>query len=124
MTRGLACGSAAAVLLAACSNAEPPPSLTGTWSGTITCYKMDAPLSMTIDATTPDEATMAMGEGGIFPWPASVSVDSSRTVTIKSHIPSGDAQLLTGTLDAASSSITGKMDKQLCNKFTLTRAAE
>jgi len=124
MIRGLACGSAAAVFLAACSNAEPPPSLAGAWSGTITCYKMDAPLSMTIDAAKADEATMAMGEGGIFPWPASVNVDGSRIVTIKSHIPSGDAQLLTGTLDAAGNSITGEMDKQLCNKFTLTRSAE
>ena len=124
MGRGLVCGAAAGVLLAACSNAGPPPSLAGSWAGTITCYKMDAPLSMVVDAGKPAEARMAMGEGGIFPWDASVGVDGARLVTIRSTIPSGDAQLLTGTLDAAGNTIAGEMDGQLCSKFTLTRAAE
>lgn len=123
MGRGLVCASVAAILVAGCSNAGPAPSLAGAWSGTITCYNMDAPFSMTIDAAKPGEARMAMGEGGMFPWDASVSVDGSRAVTIKSHIPSGDAQLLTGTVDTSGNAISGVMDKQLCNKFTLTRAA-
>ncbi|RYZ11079.1 MAG: hypothetical protein EON61_10740 [Alphaproteobacteria bacterium] len=89
----------------------------------MTCYKMDAPLSMAIDAANPGEAKLAMGEGGVFPWDASVTIDGSRVVTIKSRIPSGDAQLLTGTLDDAGNTIAGTMDKQLCSKFTLTRGA-
>jgi hypothetical protein len=123
MGRGLFCESAASLMLAACSAGDPPPSLAGSWEGTVTCYKMDAPLSMAIDAAKPGEAKLAMGEGGVFPWDASVTIDGSRVVTIKSRIPSGDAQLLTGTLDDAGNTIAGTMDKQLCNKFTLTRGA-
>lgn len=121
MKRPLICASAA-LTVAACSG-EPAPSLAGIWSGTITCYKMDSPLLMTVDEAVTGEAKMALGEGGMLPWDASIAIDGARLVTIKSHIPSGDAQLLTGTLDAAGSTITGTMDKQLCNKFTLKRGA-
>lgn len=123
MKRRLVCASAAVVLLSACSAGGPAPSLAGIWSGTITCYKMDAPLLMTVDEAAPGEAKMAMGEGGMLPWDASVTVDGGRVVTIKSHIESGDAQLLTGKLDSLGAVITGEMDKQLCDKFTLTRGA-
>ncbi|RYG34268.1 MAG: hypothetical protein EON93_08345 [Burkholderiales bacterium] len=122
MGRKLFCAAAAAVLIAACSNAGPAPSLAGSWSGTITCYKMDSPLSMIVDAAKPAEAKMAMGEGGVFPWDAALSIDGSRNVTIKANIASGDAQLITGVLDAGGNTIVGAMDEQLCNKFTLTRA--
>jgi hypothetical protein len=123
MKQRLICASAAALLLSACSAGGPPPSLAGSWSGTITCYSMDSPLMMTVDAAKPGEARMALGEGGMLPWDASIAIDGGRVVTIKSHIQSGDAQLLTGTLDGAGNTITGAMDKQLCNKFTLTRGA-
>ncbi len=123
MKRRLVCALAAALMIAGCSAGGAAPSLAGNWSGTITCYSMDSPLMMTVDAAAPAEAKMAMGEGGMLPWDASIGVDGARLVTIKSHIQSGDAQLLTGTLDAAGNAIVGVMDKQLCNKFTLTRAA-
>lgn len=108
-------------LAAACSASQPAPSIVGSWSGTITCYNMDSPLTMTIDAAKPSQAAMAMGDGGVFPWQATVTVDGARAVTIKSAIQSGDAQLLTGALDAAGATISGAMERQLCNKFTLTR---
>lgn len=123
MKRRLICASAAALMFAACSAGGPAPSLAGTWAGTITCYSMESPLAMTVDAARPGEAKMAMGEGGMLPWDASVAIDGARLVTIKSHIESGDAQLLTGTLDSAGNAIIGTMDKQLCSKFTLTRGA-
>lgn len=113
---------AALVFAVGCSGSTPAVSLVGSWSGTITCYSMDSPLSMTVDAATPARAAMAMGDGGVFPWDAAISVDGSR-VTIKSDIPSGDAQLLTGTVDGAGNAITGDMEGQLCSKFTLTRKA-
>ncbi len=111
----------AVALAAACSAGQPAPSLAGNWSGTITCYSMESPLSMTIDAAKPAQAAMAIGDGGVFPWEASVTVDGSRAVTIKSTIQSGDAQLLTGTLDATGTTISGAIERQLCNKFTLVR---
>lgn len=127
MKRRLACASVAALMLSgilgACSAGGPAPSLAGSWAGTITCYKMDSPLSMAVDEAKPGEAKMAIGEGGMLPWDASIKVDGARLVTIKSHVESGDAQLLTGALDVAGNVITGEMDKQLCNKFTLTRGA-
>lgn len=112
--------AAALMLSAACSGSTSAVSLVGSWSGTITCYSMDSPLSMTVDAAAPAKAAMAMGDGGVFPWDAAVTVDGAK-VTIKSDIPSGDAKLLTGTADAAGNTITGDMEGQLCNKFTLTR---
>lgn len=123
MGRRLVGGAALAVLLAACSNGEPPPSVAGTWTGTITCYGSDSPLSMSVDAAQPSKARLAIGEDGIFPWDASLAVDASGTITIKSNIASGDAQLLTGKLDGAGDVISGEMDKRLCNKFTLKRVA-
>ena len=111
----------ALALAAACSASQPAPSLAGNWSGTITCYSMESPLTMIVDATKLSQAAMAMGDGGVFPWEASVAVDGARAVTIKSTIQSGDAQLLTGTLDAAGTTISGTIERQLCNKFTLTR---
>jgi len=123
MNRRMIYASVAALIICACSAGGTEPSLAGSWSGTITCYKMDSPLLMAIDAAKPGEAKMAMGEGGMLPWDASVTVDGARLVTIKSHLQSGDAQLLTGTLDSAGDTIAGVMDKQLCNKFTLTRGA-
>lgn len=115
--------AAAAIMFAACSAGGPAPSLAGSWAGTITCYSTDSPLIMTVDAAKPAVAKMAMGEGGMLPWDASLTVDGARKVTIKSDISSGDAQLLTGTVDSAGNVITGVMDKQLCSKFTLTRGA-
>lgn len=112
--------TAALIFAAGCSGSTPAVSLVGSWSGTITCYSMDAPLTMTVDTATPAKAAMAMGDGGVFPWDAAVTVEGAK-VTIKSDIPSGDAQLLTGTADAAGNTITGNMEGQLCNKFTLTR---
>ncbi len=111
---------ASAVALAAACSGSAPASLVGTWSGTVTCYSMDSPLSMTVTAAAPSRAAMAMGDDGVFPWEAAITVDGSR-VTIKSDIPSGDAQVLTGAVDAAGNAITGEMQGQLCNKFTLTR---
>lgn len=120
MAKIMLAAAAALMLAAGCSGSTPAVSLAGSWSGTITCYSLDSPLSMTVDAATPAKAAMAMGDGGVFPWDASVVVEGS-TVTIKSDIPSGDAQLLTGTADAAGNTITGNMEGQLCNKFTLAR---
>jgi hypothetical protein len=117
------CAAVFAVMsVGACADEKPAVSLAGKWDGVITCYSMESPLQMTIDAAKPQDAVMGMGDGGVFAWDAAVTIDSSaRAVTIKSKVPSGDAQVLTGTLGADGKEIIGNMDKQLCSKFKLTR---
>ncbi len=113
----------AAASVAACTPAgESPVSLAGSWAGTVTCYKMESPLTMTIAAATPKAAEVSMGDGGVLTWAASVAFDdATHVVTIKSDAPTGDAAVLAGALAADANSITGHMDKQLCTDFKLTR---
>jgi hypothetical protein len=97
-------------------------SFAGNWAGTVTCYKMQSPLTITIAATAPKEAEVSMGDGGVLTWAASVEFDNAtRAVTIKSNVPTGDAAVLAGALAADANSISGHMDKQLCTDFKLTR---
>lgn len=141
----LACTAAlAAVSVAACTPAETKPgtkpeaaaeapkgeptptlapvSLVGVWTGTITCYKMASPLTVTIDGVAPEKAQIGQGDGGALKWTADVSVDSAaRMVTLKGPQPTADAAVIAGPLSADMTKITGKMDKQLCTDFTLTR---
>lgn len=118
-------GLASLACLGACTPAgdAAAPSLTGKWEGEITCYQMASPLTMTVDPATPAKASLSMGSGGALTWDADVSFDAlSRTATIKSTVPTGDAETITGPLSADGKTITGEMPRQLCNKFTLTRA--
>lgn len=117
------CAWALAVMsMGACAGEKTAVSLAGKWGGVITCYSIEGPLQMRLDAATPQVAVMGMGDGGVLAWDASVAFDgASRAVTIKSTVASGDAQVLTGTLSADGKEIIGTMDKQLCSKFTLTR---
>ena len=108
--------------------AEPTPpaaatvSLAGKWAGTITCYKVESPFQMTVDAAKPGEAALSRGEGGALSWPATVAVnDSARLVSLTSVGPADGAELIEGLLSEDGSSISGAMDKQLCTNFTLKR---
>lgn len=118
----LGCAAAlAGMSIAACAGEKTAVSLAGKWEGVITCYSIEGPLQMTIDAATPQVAVMGMGDGGVLAWDASVAFDdATRAVTIKSTVANGDAQVLTGTLGADGKDIVGNMDKQLCSKFKLT----
>jgi len=82
---------------------------------------MDSPLQMRIDAAVPTKASVSMGdigEGGT--WDADVSVDEAgHTVAIAAGGGMGDAALLAGKLEG--DVLSGEMEKQLCNRFTLTR---
>jgi hypothetical protein len=104
----------------------PPPlptSLAGKWAGTITCYKIDSPLQMTIVAARPNEAAMSKGERGAVSWPAAVSInETSRLVTITSTGPADGAERVEGLLSENGGLISGAMDKQLCTDFNLRRA--
>ncbi len=114
---------AASALGSACTPAAETLTLAGKWEGEITCYQMASPLTMTVDAATPAKASLSMGSGGALTWDADVSIDAAtRTATIKSTIPTGDAETITGPLSADGKTITGEMPRQLCNTFTLTRA--
>ena len=107
----------------ACTPAAETLTLAGKWESEITCYQMASPLTMTVDAATPAKASLSMGSGGALTWDADVSIDAAtRTATIKSTIPTGDAETITGPLSADGKTITGEMPRQLCNTFTLTRA--
>jgi hypothetical protein len=102
--------------------AAPSVSLAGKWAGTITCYKIEAPLQMTIDAAKPGEAVMSKGEGGALSWPATVSVSEvARLVTVVSTGPADGAERVEGLLSEDGSQISGVMDKQLCTGFSLKR---
>ncbi len=106
----------------ACADPRAAASLAGNWVGSITCYNIDTPLTVAIDAATPGTARVSMGEGGALTWEASVAFsDATRAVTITSTAPTGDAQTIAGTLDSNASSISGAMERQLCNRFKLTR---
>ena len=97
-------------------------SLAGKWAGTITCYKVESPLQMTIDAAKPGEAAMSRGEGGALSWPATVTVSEvARLVTVKSAGPNDGAELVEGLLSEDGATISGVMDKQLCTAFSLKR---
>ena len=99
-----------------------PISLAGQWAGTITCYKIESPLQMTINAAKPGEAVMSKGEGGVVSWPATVAVDNAaRMVTVSSTGPADGAERIEGLLSADGGTISGVMDKQLCTAFTLKR---
>jgi hypothetical protein len=104
----------------------PPPlptSLAGTWAGTITCYKIESPLQMTIVAARPNKATMSKGDRGAVSWPAAVSLnETSRLVTITSTGPADGAERIEGLLSENDNVISGAMDKQLCTDFNLKRA--
>lgn len=119
----LGCAAAFAVAsVGACAGEKAAVSLAGKWTGTITCYSMESPLQVAIDAATPEKATVGMGDGGAISWEASVAFDdATRAVTIKSDAPMGDAHIIAGTLDADGKDISGAMDKQLCNAFKLAR---
>lgn len=123
MKRLLVCAAAiAAAALGACADPASTTSLAGKWVGSITCYNMDSPLSVAIDAASPGKATVAMGDAGALTWQAAVEFDTAtRAVKISSDVPMGDAQTIAGTLDSNSSSISGTMERQLCNRFKLTR---
>jgi hypothetical protein len=108
--------------------AETPPaasiSLAGKWAGTITCYKIESPLQMIIDAAKPTEATLSKGEGGALSWPAAVAVnEATRMITITSSGPADGAEKVEGLLTADGAQISGAMDKQLCTDFNLKRAS-
>ena len=108
----------------ACSPASETLSLTGKWEGEIVCYQMASPLAMTVDPETPDKASLSMGSLGSLTWDATVAVDpATRTATIKSTVPTGDAETISGPLSADGKTITGEMPRQLCSRFTLTRAS-
>ena len=108
--------------LSACADPTSAASLAGNWVGSITCYNIDSPLKVAILAATPAKATVSMGDASALSWEASVAFDdAARTVTIKSDVPTGDAQTISGTLNSNGSSISGAMERQLCNRFKLTR---
>jgi hypothetical protein len=107
--------------------ATPPAatiSLAGKWAGTITCYKIESPFQMTIDAAKPTEATLSKGEGGALSWPATVAInEATRIITITSAGPADGAERVEGLLTADGAQISGAMDKQLCTDFNLKRAS-
>jgi len=101
-----------------------PISLVGQWTGTITCYKIESPLTVNIDGGGPEKAEVAQGEGGALKWMASVSVDSpTRMVTLKADTPTDGADVLTGLLSEDMMSLSGAMTQQLCTDFALKRMA-
>jgi hypothetical protein len=115
---------AAAAFASACAPAAETLTLAGKWEGEITCYSMASPLSMTVDPATPEKASLAMGAEGALTWDASVAIDpATRTATITSAPATGDAAIITGPLSADGKTLSGEMARQLCNKFTLTRAS-
>ncbi len=115
--------TATSALAGACTPGAESLSLTGKWEGEIVCYQMASPLVMTVDPESPDKASLSMGSLGSLTWDATVAVDrATRTATIKSTVPAGDAETISGLLSADGKSITGEMPRQLCNRFTLTRA--
>jgi hypothetical protein len=117
-----AAAAAAAAPVSAPAPAAAPVSLAGKWAGTITCYKIEAPLQMTIDAAKPGEAVMSKGEGGALSWPATVSVSEvARLVTVTSTGPADGAERVEGLLSEDGAMISGVMDKQLCTGFSLKR---
>ncbi len=78
MKRLLVCAAAiAAAALGACADPASTTSLAGKWVGSITCYNMDSPLSVAIDAASPGKATVAMGDAGALTWQAAVEFDHS-----------------------------------------------
>lgn len=122
MKRVLGCFAAIAVAsVGACAGeGGKAASLAGDWKGTVTCYSMESPLQMTIDKATPAKATVAMGEGGALAWDAAVTFDAAKnTVSIAADNKMSDAALLAGTLEG--DVLSGEIEKQLCNSFTLTR---
>ena len=127
MKRLLVCAaviSAASVVACTPVGDEAAVSLAGRWEGTIICYKVEAPLTMTIDAAKPNEASMSMGEGGALSWHAAVTYETAnRVVAIKGDQPTADAAVIAGPLSADGKAISGTMDKQLCTDFKLTRAS-
>ncbi len=69
-----------------------PISLVGGWAGTITCYKIESPLTLDIDGAGPGKAEVAQGDGGALNWTASISVDSpTRMITVKADTPTDGA---------------------------------
>ena len=101
-----------------------PISLAGKWTGTITCYKIESPFQMTIDAAKPTEAALSKGEGGALSWPATVAInEATRMITITSTGPADGAERVEGLLTADGALISGAMDKQLCTDFNLKRAS-
>lgn len=101
-----------------------PVSLVGGWAGTITCYKIESPLTVNIDGAGPEKAAVAQGEGGALKWMTSVSVDSpTRMITLKADTPTDGADVLAGPLSADMTEISGKMDNQLCTNFKLKRVS-
>lgn len=114
---------AATVFASACTPATETLTLAGRWEGEITCYQIASPLTMTVDAATPAKANLSMGAEGALIWDADVSIDAAtRTATIQSTIPTGDAATISGLLSADGKTLSGEMPRQLCNTFTLTRS--
>jgi hypothetical protein len=104
--------------------AQPAPiSLAGKWTGSITCYKIESPLQMTIDAAKPGEAAMGKGPNGNLAWPATLSVNApTRIVTVLSKGSADGAERIEGLLSDDGLTISGVMSKQLCTSFALKRA--
>jgi hypothetical protein len=114
---------ATSALAGACTPATENLSLTGKWEGEIVCYQMAGPLAMTVDPASPDKASLSMGSLGSLTWDATVAIDpATRTATITSNVPAGDAETISGLIGADGKTITGEMPRQLCNRFKLTRA--
>ncbi len=112
---------------AAPAAATPAPaaagiSLAGKWAGTITCYRIESPFQVTIDAAKPGEAVLSKGDIGVLSWPATVAVnEAARLVSLKSVGPADGAELVEGLLSDDGKLISGAMDRQLCTDFSLTR---
>ncbi|MDZ4760300.1 MAG: hypothetical protein SGJ21_04445 [Alphaproteobacteria bacterium] len=105
----------------ACSASDEPVSLAGIWQGTITCYSIEGPLQMTIEAATPEEAVMATGNGAL-EWDARVVLDAATSaVTIEPKLLNVEAGTLKGTLSGDAKVISGEMERQFCTSFSLTR---
>jgi len=108
--------------VAAAPRVAGPISLVGKWAGSITCYSIDLPLQMSLDAVRPRDALMSKGDGSVVTWPATVAVnDAARFVTITAAGAADGAERIAGALSADGATISGAMDKQLCTKFMLTR---
>jgi hypothetical protein len=99
-------------------------SLAGTWTGAITCYKIESPLLMKIDAAKPGEASVSKGQGGALSWKAKVTVDEAkRIVTVLADGAADGAERIEGQLSEDGALISGTMTRQLCTVFALRRAS-
>ncbi len=117
-------GPAGAALPPEAATASAMPSLAGVWTGSITCYAMEFPLTRTIDAARPGVAALSKGQGGAVTWTGAVAVDAAaRRVTVVADGPADGAERLDGVIGPDGATIQGTMDRQLCAEFALRRGA-